>query len=86
VLAGVAVTVTMLETFVMVDAGVRGGDAMRDTLVSVSAGLLVGRIWGMVEIVPVGIIFFGKMVGCVSGMGGTRLLLALERVRMSVTP
>lgn len=41
---GVAVTATMLETFAMPDAGVRGGDEMRETLLSVSTGLLMGRI------------------------------------------
>lgn len=74
VLAGVAVTATML---VMATEDARGGEEMRATLAErVSAGELVGRSWvGMGEIAAVGMIFLGKIcVGWVGG-GGTRLLL-----------
>jgi hypothetical protein len=73
--AGVAVTATMLDTFAMAPDVGRGGDEMRATLERVSAGELVGRIWGIREMAAVGMIFLGKIIGCVVGGGGTRLLL-----------
>ena len=82
VVAGVAVTATMLDMLAMVpDAGGMGVDMMRATLEErVSAGELLGRICGMVQIVPVGMIFLGKIMGCTTGVGGTRLLLNIALI------